>query len=175
MATSFLGFRSPQSRSPLPSLPTKPNTVAVDNEAFDRSSPPPSHLAVLFYLRRSRQIRESKVLFFFFLLLLLGDLGGLFSDLPCVQPKWVHPEKSFLKNRCNQRKLFFKMGASKEMFSSKWLHSQKTLAAKLMHLDKTLLQNGCIKSLSFTKFRKIIILSFKVFLNVIKVLQPKVR
>ncbi len=51
-----------------------------------------------FYLRRSRQIRERKVLFLLLLLLLLlllGDLGGLFSDLPCTN----------------------KMGASRENFS----------------------------------------------------------
>ncbi len=48
-----------------------------------------------YYLRRSRQIRERKVLFFLLLLLLLGDLGGLFSDLPCTT----------------------KMGASRENFS----------------------------------------------------------
>ncbi len=64
---------------------------------------------------------------------------------------------------------FFKMGASTENFSLKWVHSQKTFAAKLMHQDKTLLQNGCIKSLSFTKLRKRIILFFKVSLYVIKV------
>ncbi len=69
----------------------------------------------LFYLRRSRQIRERKVLFFFLLLLLLGDLGGLFSDLPCTtkmgafrenfSSKRVHPEKNFLRNGCIQKKL----------------------------------------------------------------------
>ncbi len=64
-----------------------------------------------FYLRRSRQIRERKVLFFFFfllllllLLLLLGDLGGLFSNHPCT----------------------VKMGASRENYSSKWVHPEKT-------------------------------------------------
>ena len=45
----------------------------------------------------------------------------------------------------------------------------KTFAAKLMHQEKTLLQNGCIKSLSFTKFRKRIILFLKVSLHVMKV------
>ncbi len=49
----------------------------------------------LFYLRRSRQIRERKVLFF---LLLLGDLGGLFSNLSPM----------YTQNGCIQRKLFFK-------------------------------------------------------------------
>ncbi len=38
-----------------------------------------------------------------------------------------------------------------------------------MHPEKTLLQNGCIKFLSFTEFRKRIILSGKVTLHVIKV------
>ncbi len=38
-----------------------------------------------------------------------------------------------------------------------------------MHEDKLLPQNGCIKSFSFTEFRKIIILSVKVTLHVIKV------
>ncbi len=42
-------------------------------------------LSALFYLRRSRQIRERKVLFLLFLFLfLLLDLGGLFPDLPCT-------------------------------------------------------------------------------------------
>ncbi len=69
--------------------------------------------------------------------------------------KWVHPDKFF--NGCIQRKLFFKIGAF-----------TKTFAAKLMHQDKTLFQNGCIKFLSFTEFRKRIILSFYVSLHVIK-------
>ncbi len=85
---------------------------------------------------------------------------------------------------------FFKMGASRENFSSKWAHPEKTFlqngciqrklffkmgasrenfSSKLMHQDKTLLQNGCIKSLSFMTFRKIIILFFKVSLHVKKV------
>ena len=95
-----------------------------------------------FYLRRSRQIRERKELFLLFLLLLLGDLGGLFFNLPCT----------------------LKMGVPRENFSSKWVYPGKTflqngcIAAKLMHQNKTLLQNGCIKSLSFTEFRKRIIL-----------------
>ncbi len=46
-----------------------------------------------------------------------GELGGLFLDLPGA----------------------LKMGASRENFSSKWVHPQKTFAAKLMHQDKTLL------------------------------------
>ncbi len=72
--------------------------------------------------------------------------------------KWVYPEKSFLQNGCIQRNLFFIMGASRENFSSKRVHSlKKTFAEKLMHQDKTLLQNS-----SFTEFRKRIILSFKV-------------
>ncbi len=75
-----------------------------------------------------------------------------------LSSKWVHQEKTFLKNGCIQRKLFLKMDASRENLSS-----------KLMHQDKTLLQNGCIKSLSFTKFRKRIIMFFKVSLHVIKV------
>ncbi len=37
--------------------------------------------------------------------------------------------------------------------------TKKTFAAKLMHKDKTLLQNGCIKSLSFTELRKILFFS----------------
>ncbi len=97
-----------------------------------------------------------------------GIWGDCFQ-ISHVQPKWVHPEKTFLKNWCIQRKLFLKMGASRENFSSKWVHSQKTFAVNLMHQDKTLLQNGCIKSLSFTKFRKRIILFFKVSLHVIMV------
>ena len=51
-----------------------------------------------FYLRRSQLIRERKVLFLF-LLLLLGNLGRLFSNLPCT----------------------LKMGASRQNFSSKWV------------------------------------------------------
>ncbi len=37
-----------------------------------------------------------------------------------------------------------------------------------MHQDKLVLQNGCIKSLSFTPFRKRIILLVKVTLHAIK-------
>ncbi len=119
-------------------------------------TPPPP-----FCLRRSRQIRERKVFFFFFLLL-LGNLGELFRDIPCT----------------------LKTGASSENFSfSKWVYSQKTFAAKLMHPEKTFLQNGYIRrklffkmgvsrkninSLSFTEIRKIIILSFKVSYHIIK-------
>ncbi len=118
-----------------------------------------------FYLRRSRQIRERKVLFFFFLLL-LGDLGGLFSDLPCTlkkgasrenfSSKGVHSEKTFLQKGCIQRKLFFKRGASREKFSSKRVHPDKTflqngciqtkLSSKGVYPDKTFLQNGCIQT-----------------------------
>ncbi len=47
--------------------------------------------------------------------------------------------------------------------------SRENLSSKLMHQDKTFLQNGCVKSLFFTKFRKRIILFFKVSLHVIKV------
>ncbi len=102
---------------------------------------------ILFYLRQSRQIRERKVLFFLLdlLLLLLGDLGGLFSDLPYTLKKgasrenfsseWVYPEKTFLQKGCIHRKLFFKTGASREKFSSKRVHP-----------DKTFLRNGCIKA-----------------------------
>ncbi len=103
----------------------------------------------------------------------MGVSRELFSS------KWVHPENFFLQNGCIQRKLFFKMGVSRENFSSKWVHpektflqivySQKTFAAKLMHQDKTLLKNGCFESLSFTEFRKRIILSVKVTLHVKKV------
>ena len=60
------------------------------------------------------------------------------------------------------------MGASRKNFSLKWVYSQKTFAAKLMHQDKFFLQKGCIKSLSFAAFRKRIILLVKVTLHVIK-------
>ncbi len=93
-----------------------------------------------FYLRRSRQIREKKVLF------LLGILGGLLFSHPCTLKmgvsqenfslKWVYPEKTFLQNGCIQRKLFFKMGISRENFSSKWVHLQKNFCCKMMHQDK---------------------------------------
>ncbi len=83
--------------------------------------------------------------------------------------KWVLPDKTYPQNGSCKRKLFLKMGASIENFSSKWVHSQKTFAVNLMHQDKTLLQNGCIKSPSFMKFRKRIILFLKVSLHVIKV------
>ncbi len=86
-----------------------------------------------------------------------------------ISSKWVHPEKTYPQNGCIQRKLFFKMGASRENFSSRWVHSRKTFAVKLMHPEKTLLQKGCIKSLSFMKFSKRMILFFKVSLHVIKV------
>ena len=86
-----------------------------------------------------------------------------------LSSKWVLPEKTYPQNGCMKKKLFFKMGASRENFSSKWVHSQKAFAAKLMHQNKTLLQNGCIKSLSFTKFKKIIFLFLKVSLHVMKV------
>ncbi len=62
--------------------------------AFPQKQKEGYKFCILFYLRRSRQIRERNVLFFL-LLLLLGDLGGLFSDLPCTT----------------------KMGASRENFS----------------------------------------------------------
>ena len=64
-------------------------------------------LSALFYLRRSRQIRERKVLLLLFLLL---DLGGLFLDLPCKMSA-ASRENIFLQKGCIQRKLFFKMGA----------------------------------------------------------------
>ena len=85
-------------------------------------------LSALFYLRRSRQIRERKVLL---LLFLLFDLGGLFSDLPCKMSAtrehfssiWVYPAKTFFQNGCSiQGKYFF---------------------TKRVHPEKTFLQNGC--------------------------------
>ncbi len=108
-----------------------------------------------FYLRRSRQIRERKVLFFLLdllLLLLLGDLGGLFSDLTCTlkkgaskenfSSKWVYPEKTFFKRGASREKFsskrvhpdknFLQKGVSRQNFSSKWVHQDKTLAFLLM-------------------------------------------
>ncbi len=45
-----------------------------------------------------------------------GIWGDCFQ-ISHVQPKWVHPEKTFLKNGCIQRNLFVKMGVSRENFS----------------------------------------------------------
>ncbi len=80
----------------------------------------------------------------------------------------MHSEKTFCKIGASRNFFLFKMGAYRKNFSSKWVYSQKTFAAKLMHQDKLVLQNGCIKSLSFTPFRKRIILLVKVTLHAIK-------
>ncbi len=63
-----------------------------------------------------------------------GIWGDCFQ-ISHVQTKWVHPEKPFPKNGCIQRKLFLKMGASRENFSSQWVYPAKTF-----------LKNGCIQS-----------------------------
>ncbi len=67
---------------------------------------------------------------FLLLLLLLGDLGGLFSNLPCTL-KMGASRENFSQNGCIQRNFFFKMGASRENFSSKWVHSQKNFCCKI--------------------------------------------
>ncbi len=121
----------------LPSLPSGPSRKKKNGSV---PFPP-------FYLRRSRQIRERKVLFFLLdlLLFLLGDFGGLFSYIPCTlkkgasrekcSSKGVYPEKTFLQKGCSQRNSFFKKGAFRKIFSlkgvnfsSKWVHQDKTLA-----------------------------------------------
>ncbi len=73
-------------------------------------------------LQPTDQGEESVFLF----LLLLGIWGDCFP-ISYVHSKWVHPEKTVLQNGCIQRKLFFKMGASRENCSSKWVHPEKTV------------------------------------------------
>ena len=107
-------------------------------------------------------------MFFFFLIshvqyIQMGASRENFSS------KWVYPAQTFLQNGCIQGNVFYKKGASSENFSSKWVHSRKTFAAKLMHQDKNLLQNGCIKSISIPEFGKRIMLSFKVSLHIVRV------
>ncbi len=80
-----------------------------------------------------------------------------------VHSKWVHSEKTFLQNGCIQRKLFFKMGASrenfvffkmgvsKENFSSKWVLPEKTFLQNGCIHEKLLLQNSCIKTKLYFK------------------------
>ncbi len=99
--------------APPPSSPTSAVLCSL-SLLFLQRRPFKSNERGLFYQRRGRQIRERKALL---LLLLLWDFWGLFLDLPCT----------------------LKRGASRENFSTKWMHSQK----------KTLLRNGRIKRIYF--------------------------
>ncbi len=59
----------------------------------------------------------------------------------------------YTQNGCIQRKLFFKMGASRENFSLKWVYPEK-LFFKLGVSRETFFQNGCIKSLFLQNLKK---------------------
>ncbi len=61
------------------------------------------------------------------------EIWGDCFPISHVHSKWVYQQKTFLQNGCIQRKLFFKMGASREnfcckidaskiFFTSKWVH-----------------------------------------------------
>ncbi len=88
------------------------------------------------------------------LVVAVGDLGGP-----------VFESTMYSQNGCIQIKLLFKMGASRENFSSTWVHPEKTFlqngciqrklffnmgasrenfSSKWVHPEKTFLQNGCI-------------------------------
>ncbi len=64
----------------------------------------------------------------------------------------MHPEKTFLKNGCIQRKLFLKMGTSRENFDFfKMGAFRKNLSSKWVHQEKIFLKNGCIQRKLFLK------------------------
>ncbi len=97
-------------------------------------------ISAIFYLRRSRQIRERKALFFFFFFFLLL-LGGPFFSLPCAVFWGVKRQKTLSKKGCDKTKTLSKKGCDKA----------KTLSQKGCEKAITLSQKGCEKAKTSSK------------------------
>ncbi len=84
---------------------------------------------------------EERVLLLLLLVVVVGGFGGT-----------VYRSPMYNQNGCIQRKLFLKMGASRENFSSKWVYPEKTfLKNRCIQRKLKFLQNGCILRKLFLK------------------------